>query len=519
MPYDIIKKTKNYSLKEDNVIHIINESPGLGDVIAWVGAVDSFQKLNNVSINFYSPQIYNVLFKDYDNINFIPYDNRPNNPDYQISIEHSKFIEIGKKWNTFNLQEMACKILDIPYIENRTKISLPTNLKNNFNKKYVCISMQSTLQFKYWNNPNGWYQTVEYLKSLGYEVVCIDKHNTFGIDGHMNTIPNNCINKTGDYSIEDRINDLYFCEFFIGISSGLSWLAWALKKPVVFISGIAEKSATFTTNYNVYNNNKNICYGCSSENDFVYDRGDWLFCPKKKDFECTKEISFEMVKEKIDKLIIDENLDIDFSLINAKIQYYPTVRVDIFEKRKRYLIQLLVKYNNEWVVNAEEVIDGTTGCFYESYSTNRQLWKFRVYGFENDNLKLLLQNTYNEEGKNIVFDFDTESSKVEENYVLKSIEFEKENNCIIYIRSKYYKKLREVYPEFSRILNITHPIMGIYSRYRITRNEIETNRHDTFFTNKLWLNKGRIDITLNHNENWVEYKQEEVFDDIVNNYE
>jgi hypothetical protein len=29
---------------------------------------------------------------------------------------------------------------------------------------------------------------------------------------------------------------------------------------------------------------------------------------KKKDFQCTKEISFEMVKEKIDQLIKDQNL-------------------------------------------------------------------------------------------------------------------------------------------------------------------------------------------------------------------
>jgi ADP-heptose:LPS heptosyltransferase len=31
-----------------------------------------------------------------------------------------------------------------------------------------------------------------------------------------------------------------------------------------------------------------------------------MFCPKKKNFECTREITFEMVKEKIDQLIEDK---------------------------------------------------------------------------------------------------------------------------------------------------------------------------------------------------------------------
>jgi hypothetical protein len=33
-----------------------------------------------------------------------------------------------------------------------------------------------------------------------------------------------------------------------------------------------------------------------------------MFCPKNKNFECTSSITFEMVKEQIDKLIKDHNL-------------------------------------------------------------------------------------------------------------------------------------------------------------------------------------------------------------------
>jgi hypothetical protein len=38
-----------------------------------------------------------------------------------------------------------------------------------------------------------------------------------------------------------------------------------------------------------------------------------------------------------------------------------------------------------------------------------------------------------------------------------------------------------------------------------------------FGSDKLWMNRGRADITVDHHENWVEYKQEDIFDDIINN--
>jgi len=46
------------------------------------------------------------------------------------------------------------------------------------------------------------------------------------------------------------------CEFFIGLGSGLSWLAWACELPVVLISGFSEKwSETTLDTYRVINEN------------------------------------------------------------------------------------------------------------------------------------------------------------------------------------------------------------------------------------------------------------------------
>lgn len=496
-------------------INIVNESPSLGDVIAWIPMVDKYQREKNAIVNFYSP-FADLFQSEYPNINFNHYSNQPKNDNKIIRIGTYEFIN-GKRWSAYNLQELAAQILGIQYSEEKARIAKPKIIKNNFSKKYVCIATQSTAQFKYWNNPNGWHQVVEYLKSLGLEVVCIDKYPVFGVDGAMNQIPSNCINKTGDFPLEDRINDLMHCEFFIGLTSGLSWLAWGLKKPVVFISGISLPRTDFYTPYRVTNTSANICHGCASEPDFVFNKNDWLFCPKNKSFECTKQISFEMVKEKIDLLIANENIDLDLKLINAEATFNGNPRIKILDKTyPNFLVQLLHFYNNEWVIYHEEHNAPQDYNFY-FYASNRQRWKFRVYAFENEKIKLVFQETYNEEGKNILFKFDSESSEVEKTHLLKALEFEKKNKCKVVITSKHHKKLKEAFPSFTRIYPEGTLFSDIYASYDIKRHEIQTKKQNVFGTEKLWMHRGRADVSTDHHENWCMYKQEDVFDDIINN--
>jgi len=292
---------RGYLLAFKNVFcDIINESSSLGDSIAWTGIVNSFQKEKNKQINFYTP--YKELFQsEYPNINFYDY--------YQKPIDSLESYSIGCfnnddfKWNQLNLQEIASKILNIKHKEERTKISLPKNLQNNFKRKYVCIGSLSTSQAKFWNNPSGWTRTIEYLNTLGYDVVSIDKHNNIGSGEYINYIPVNSIDKTGDLPLSERINDLYFCDFFIGLGSGLSWLAWAMGKPVVMISGFSNPISEFHTPYRVIN--KNVCNSCWNDPGLAFDKGNWAWCPRNKNFECSREISFDMVKEKIDLCIQD----------------------------------------------------------------------------------------------------------------------------------------------------------------------------------------------------------------------
>lgn len=290
------KKYKQYN--------IVNESGSLGDAIAWIPMVNEFAKTNRTKINLFTP--YLELFNNkYPLINFYCYVDKNKYKDHEL-LKLGCFDNID--WKKYSLQEIAAKILNIEYKETKSKLNLDFKKQSNFNKKYICIATQSTAQCKYWNNPSGWNQVVNYLKSLDYEVICIDKHEYYGNESKMNKIPDGCINKTGDFPLEDRINDILNCEFFIGLGSGLSWLAWACNKKVIMISGFSDPKSEFYTPYRVHN--KNVCNSCWNDNSLKFDRSNWMWCPRNKNFECSTEITFEMVKEKIDQCISDIKINI-----------------------------------------------------------------------------------------------------------------------------------------------------------------------------------------------------------------
>jgi autotransporter strand-loop-strand O-heptosyltransferase len=284
-------------------IHLASSS--LGDTLGWIPQAEEYRITNKSEVDIrITPRLVDLFVSVYPFLNFVTEAKGNYEASFSIACHEPNDF-------TIPLIQLATERLDLPLQEIKPKIALPPNLKNNFKKKYVCIATQSTAQCKYWNNPTGWDQTVDYLQSLGYEVVCIDQHVRFGVEGHWNDTPVNSIRKNqfdGDPEIPltDRINDLYFCDFFIGLGSGLSWLAWALNKPVVLISGFSAPKAEFYTPYRVIN--EHVCNSCWNDVECMpFDSGDWMWCPRHKgtprEFECSKEITFEMVKKQIDRLL------------------------------------------------------------------------------------------------------------------------------------------------------------------------------------------------------------------------
>jgi autotransporter strand-loop-strand O-heptosyltransferase len=321
-------------ISKNCLINVVNESGSLGDAIAWIPIVNEFAKQNKQKINLFTP--YKNLFEgQYELINFYDYKDKPNSSSEQIYYLGC-FDDMN--WKKYSLQEIACKILGINYVPIKPLINLPKSNKNINFKKYVCIATQSTSQCKYWNNKDGWNKTVDYLKLIGYDVICIDRYSIYGSQDKVNIIPKNCINDTGDKPLSDRIQTLIDCEFFIGLGSGLSWLAWACNKPVIMISGFSDPKSEFYTPYRVHN--KNVCNSCWNDESVHFDRNDWLWCPRGKNFECSKEITFQMVKDKID-LCIKDNKNTNFNIKAAHIL------VDITSEREKKSIESMSIVQND----------------------------------------------------------------------------------------------------------------------------------------------------------------------------
>jgi autotransporter strand-loop-strand O-heptosyltransferase len=185
--------------------------------------------------------------------------------------------------------------------------SLIVNLKRDkphCDRSRVCVAVQSTTQCKYWNNPNGWREIVAFLKQAGYRVICIDQKPTHGTGPIWNHIPNGAEDQTGDRLLSERARWLKHAEFFVGLSSGLSWLAWATGTPVVMISGFTHPTKEFETPYRVIN--YHACNSCWNDVRVRFDHKDYLWCPRHKDaprqFECTRLITVEQVKATIRRI-------------------------------------------------------------------------------------------------------------------------------------------------------------------------------------------------------------------------
>ena len=183
--------------------------------------------------------------------------------------------------------------LKIDYVEKERPI------KN----KYVCIGIQSTAQCKYWNYPGGWDELCKKFRKKGLTPVCIDKDFSYGIHGYVNQTPGSSVNRTG-LSIEDTLNYLYHCEMFIGLSSGLSWLAQAIQKPTVIISNFTSKDHEYIDERTLRIYDEDICHGCFHK--YPFDKSDWLWCPvfrndENRRFICSKAITPEDVMRKIEE--------------------------------------------------------------------------------------------------------------------------------------------------------------------------------------------------------------------------
>jgi autotransporter strand-loop-strand O-heptosyltransferase len=280
----IYENTLDLTLKK---VYISFESSSLGDTIAWMPYCLEFKKKHNCKLIVST--FHNNLF-DYPEIEFVNPNTTLNDiyATYRLGWFYDNTKE-PKLPNTVNLQECATNILGLEYKEIAPKLKYDEGV--NKYGKYVTIATNSTSGCKFWTR-EGWQELINYLHKEGYKVINTSKENN----------PFDNCSKIDDISIENTISVIHHSKLFIGLSSGLSWLSWAIGTKVVMISNFTLPNHEFQSNCIRVINDK-VCNGCWNNPNFKFEKGDWDWCPIWKNtprhFECHKLITAPMIIDKI----------------------------------------------------------------------------------------------------------------------------------------------------------------------------------------------------------------------------
>lgn len=293
-----------YSAKGQRV-YIMFDTPALGDTIAWLAHIDTFYKLHACEIVVTT--FHNDLFeKNYPNFKFVQryvdvtrvyamyklglyYDNEDHGYPGDIDIMHHR-----EDFRDDSIAKIGADILGVPFIP--TKPNIVINKIKNVYGKYVCIAPHASGLTKYWHYPGGWQAIVDYLNEQGYKVLMItyEKHGIEEYDQKIGGKLRGVIDKTGNNLLSERARDIANADLFIGVATGLSWLAWAIGCKVVMISGFSQPESEFTDCERIFTPKPaTTCNGCfvKARLDKVRSEG----CPNhegtERMYECSKTIT------------------------------------------------------------------------------------------------------------------------------------------------------------------------------------------------------------------------------------
>lgn len=271
-------------------VFICFDSKSLGDTIAWMPYCLEFKKIYGCEV-VVSTFLNDFFEKKYPELTFVGRGVVVEN--IVGMLELGWFYDKNKEPQhpaTIPLQQAATNILGLEFTELAPRLDF-TPHERPMEEKYVCISTHSTARLKYWTY---WQEVIDYLIAEGYKVVEISKDDT----DLQNLTP------IANKSFPLVMNYLHHAEFYMGLSSGLSWLAWAMGKKVFMISNFSRKDHEFQGNC-IRIVNERVCHGCWNDPKYKFDRGNWWYCPSHEDtpqaFECHFKIAASEVIEQIKK--------------------------------------------------------------------------------------------------------------------------------------------------------------------------------------------------------------------------
>nr|WP_294501622.1 autotransporter strand-loop-strand O-heptosyltransferase [uncultured Rhodopila sp.] len=285
----------------------------LGDILAWFPYAARFGEVHRCKLTCAMSGLIIPLLRDaYPDIDFVTHEELTQQDiparayaTYCLGLffDDSECIHQPTDFRHVGLHRTAGYILGVDPAEQAPRMVLPDETRP-LPEPYICIGVQSSTQSKNWTNPDGWRAVVAYLKASGYRVICIDKSPVHGTGIVWNHIPHGVEDETGDRPLAERARWLRHAAAFVGLSSGLSWLAWAAGTPVVLISGFTHPNNEFTTPFRVIN--WHACNSCWNDVRLRFDHKDFLWCPRHagtpRQFECTRLITAAQVIGTLSKI-------------------------------------------------------------------------------------------------------------------------------------------------------------------------------------------------------------------------
>lgn len=266
----------------------------LGDTICFSSLIYKFMEIYKPSKLYISTFLPHLFEFNDERIKVL----KANDPNGFVTCD--KLINIGYDKGSLDHTKngmfyAAKETMGIPLDTLPGKVPVKPLKRDKIDKKIV-IAPESLKKIARWDyfGSKGWQIVVDYLNSNGYEVYNISYENTLNLRGvhHYN----------GFKDINVALGHILSSRLLVGLSSGLSWLAWAYDIPVVMISNFTKPWNEFPC-YRV--ENPLGCSGC-----FNIFQNIKSHCPifegTLRENECHKKITPDMVIEKIN-LALSEN--------------------------------------------------------------------------------------------------------------------------------------------------------------------------------------------------------------------
>ena len=332
------------------------DSKSIGDTVAWMPQAIEFK--NKYKCNVVVSSFHNEWFEGLDAYKDITF-TKPDTPYPAYAHYKLGWFKTNDKWdngnknpvqaNTVPLIQAATDILGLPYREVNYGLNF-TPKERPIKQKYICIGPRSTSGLKEWPHHN-WRALAKRLHKEGYKIVNLSYE---GFEGP------NIINKK-QLNWQDTWNYLYHADLFIGLGSGLSWMNWALGKHTLMVNNFIPFGYEFSKNLTKVENNS-VCNNCWTKKEFVFDGGDWDWCPKHKNTKlqhiCQKSITVDQVYNNIKNILKKEQSDNFIWITGGDKKYLQMIEVLAKSLLKYSKYKLIVYgFNCDSNINLPNVIN------------------------------------------------------------------------------------------------------------------------------------------------------------------